>query len=57
MFIYVMNKDARDELLSLGYNLIRSADEIGVWVFENQCPENFSQQHNFAYVVSDVLTF
>lgn len=57
MFIYVMTEEAKEELLRNGYELVKSDDDVKIWVFENKCPENFSQQYNFAYVVSDVLTF
>lgn len=57
MFVFVMSVEARDILLGLGYKLIKCSADGKTWVFENKAGENYSQEYDFPYVVSDVMTF
>lgn len=56
-FIYVMDEESRDELLSLGYKLIRSDEAAGIWVFDDPTKLSFSKEMRVPHVVSPVLTF
>ena len=56
MFIYVMDIESRDKLVSLGYRLLKGNDTDTVWVFENKMQKQFDNL-DIHCVVSDVLTF
>lgn len=54
-FIYVMDEDSRDELLALGYKLIRSDETAGIWVFDDPSKLNFSKELHVPHVASTML--
>ena len=56
MFLYVMDTESRDQLLSLGFELLKENDKKTVWVFVNKPDQTFDVV-NVPCVVSDVLTF
>lgn len=56
MFIYVMDIDGRDKLLSLGYTLLKENSKKTVWIFENKKEFNF-ENIDVPCVVSDTLIF
>lgn len=62
-FIYVFNNEAKNKLLNLGYNLIKSDDNSHVYIFNS---ENKSRTFSadiiegtidVSYILSDSLTF
>lgn len=62
-FIYVFNNEAKNKLLSLGYNLIKNDDNGHVYIFNS---ENKSRTFSadimdgtidVSYILSDSLTF
>ncbi len=55
-FLYVFSENERDELLKLGYSLIKSDIECGIFVFENQAKLSFDKKTVEA-IPSDTLTF
>ena len=55
-FIYVFDKDARDKLLALRYEMIKSDEERQVFVFLNKERRHFAYK-GIRYAMSDVLTF
>lgn len=55
-FLYVFSEKERDELLKLGYSLINSDIQCGIFIFENQDKLNFDKKKVEA-VPSDTLTF
>lgn len=56
MFIYVTDKENRDKLIKLGYELLKGNDRIAIWVFKNKEGLQFDVQ-DIKCVVSDTLTF
>lgn len=56
-FIYVMDEESRDQLLSMGYKLIKENEANGVWVFDNPDKLSFSAELNVPHVASNILTF
>lgn len=56
MFIYVMDTESRDKLLSLGFELLKENDTKSIWVFVNKRELNFDTV-DVPCVVSDTLTF
>ena len=55
-FIYVVGTDARDKMLSRGYQLLKSNENSDVYVFLNNDTENFAQL-DIPCVFSSMLTF
>lgn len=55
-FIYVFDESSRDKLLSLNYNLLKSDEREGFYVFYNKQTQNFSK-NDFYFVLSDTITF
>jgi len=55
-FIYVFDVDARDTLLSMKYELLKSDDDKKIYVFVNKDRRDFSCAKT-GYVLSDTLTF
>ena len=58
-FIYVFDQDARDVLLSAGYQLLKSDEQQNIFVFQNKEAHTFTANRvgDFAFVLSDTLTF
>lgn len=55
-FIYVFTKETSDELVTQGFNLVKSDEKNKVYVFEN----NLKKQFTFSkkdFVFSNTLTF
>jgi len=55
-FIYVIGNDARDKMIARGYQLFKSNENSGVFVFLNNNTENFAEL-DIPCVFSSVLTF
>lgn len=55
-FIYVTSIEAKDKLLSYGYNLLKSNEEKNIYVFENIQEQCFSLEPS-EYALSNTLTF
>ena len=55
-FIYVVGTDARDKMISLGYQLLKSNENSDVYVFLNNDTENFAQL-DIPCMFSSMLTF
>lgn len=55
-FIYVVGIDARDKMISRGYQLLKSNENSDVYVFLNNNTENFAQL-DIPCVFSSMLTF
>lgn len=55
-FIYVFNTEARDKLLSYGFNMLKSDDKNSVYIFANQASMVFALSDT-SYILSDTLTF
>jgi hypothetical protein len=55
-FIYVVGTDARDKMISRGYQLLKSNENSDVYVFLNNDTENFAQL-DIPCVFSSMLTF
>lgn len=55
-FIYVVGTDARDKMISRGYQLLKSNENSDVYVFLNNNTENFAQL-DIPCVFSSMLTF
>ena len=57
MFIYVMDIESRDLLLSRGYELLKQNSNQNIWVFTNKENQQFDMVDIPFCVVSDTLTF
>lgn len=55
-FIYVFKKEDRDNLLSLGYEMLKADESASVFVFLNDSKQTFSKD-DMEFALSDVLTF
>lgn len=55
-FIYAVGIDARDKMIARGYQLFKSNENSGVYVFLNDGTENFAEL-DIPCVFSSVLTF
>lgn len=55
-FVYVFSKEARDGMISAGYTLIKSDEQNGRYVFENNPNLTFSHL-NISCIQSNTLTF
>lgn len=55
-FIYVFDKDARDELLSAGFKLLKSDKKNEVYIFANQMDMAFALA-GISFIRTDTLTF
>lgn len=51
-FIYVMDEESRDELLAMGYKLIRSDDVAHVWVFDDPTRLQFTKELKVPHIMS-----
>ena len=56
MFIHVFSTEDRDALLERGYELIKSDEKNGVYVFNNNDQLKFSDL-NIDYVLNNIMTF
>lgn len=57
-FIYVFGLDARNDMLSLGYELIKGDESASIYVFENSHKACFElDELDIPHVLSNVLTF
>lgn len=56
-FIYVFSKDAKDSLLKLGFKLMKSDEERGLFIFMNKDDASFYSIADYSFVESDILTF
>ena len=56
-FVYVFSKKARDKMMKAGYQLVRSDDNAGQYVFENNPTLTFSKTGVKDAVKSNTLTF
>lgn len=55
-FIYVFGEKDRDQLISLGYELLKQDKAQNIFVFVNQEKQKFSKLE-LPYLVTDTLTF
>ena len=56
MFIYVFDKDSKEKMLELGYDLLKESEDGQQCVFN--IDENFTYSlSDVKYVMSDILTF
>lgn len=55
-FLYVFDKESRDELLVAGYKLLKSDKKNDVYVFANRTDMMF-ELADVSFVRSNVLTF
>lgn len=55
-FLYVFDKESRDELLSIGFRLLKSDNKNDVYVFANRNDMAF-ELSEISFVRSDTLTF
>lgn len=55
-FIYVFDENARDQLLSRGFEMLGQNNEKHIFVFLNTGNLNFEDE-DIRYVLSDTLTF
>lgn len=55
-FLYVFDKEARDELLVAGFRLLKSDKKNDVYVFANKMDVAF-ELADISFVRSDTLTF
>lgn len=55
-FIYVFDENARDQLLSMGCEMLGKNNEKHIFVFLNTGNLNFEDE-DIRYVLSDTLTF
>ena len=55
-FLYVFDKESRDELLNAGYKLLKSDKKNNVYVFANRNDMAF-ELADISFVRSDTLTF
>jgi hypothetical protein len=55
-FIYVFDKEARDTLLGLKYDLLKHDEVKDIYIFVNEDRGKFTFA-NISYVISDTLTF
>lgn len=58
-FIYVIDEQLKDKLISKGFHLIKKNKTkiMNVWIFENQQKFSFDLEDKNKYVLSDSLTF
>lgn len=56
-FIYVMDDALKDELLSRGYQLVKTDSTQKIYVFANNKEETAKFELNGLHVFSNVLTF
>lgn len=56
-FIYVMDADSKDLLVSKGFNLLKYSQAKHTWVFLNPHPDELNFAVECPHVASDVLTF
>lgn len=60
-FIYVMTERDADQMLQLGYKLLKKAPDMNVYIFQNKDVTNFALDElcvaEVQFVTSDVLTF
>lgn len=55
-FIYVFNEEDKKALLDMKYDLLKSDDAQGIYVFSNKDQQNFEVK-GIAFALSDTLTF
>lgn len=55
-FICVFDEDAKERLLALGFNLIKSDDENSIYTFARGDRMDFASE-DISYVLSDTITF
>lgn len=56
LFIYVFDKDSKEKMLELGYDLLKESEDGQRCVFN--IDENFTYSlSDVKYVMSDILTF
>lgn len=55
-FLYVFDKESRDELLVAGYKLLKSDKKNDIYVFANRMDMAF-ELTDISFVRSDTLTF
>ena len=55
-FLYVLNKEARDRLLSANYTLLKSDDKNETYVFANKVDMTFALAE-ISFIRSNTLTF
>lgn len=56
MFLYVMDAESRDKLISLGYKLLKENERGNIWIFANSKDRTFDNI-DVSCVVSDTLIF
>lgn len=58
-FIYVMDEQLKDKLISKGFHLIKEnkTNTMNMWIFENQQKFSFDLEDKNKYVLSNSLTF
>lgn len=55
-FLYVFDKESRDELISVGFKLLKSDKKNDVYIFVNRMDMAF-ELADISFVRSDTLTF
>lgn len=55
-FVYVFSKEAKQKMIAAGYNLIKSDDDNGRYIFENNPKLAFSKV-DVSMIKSNTLTF
>lgn len=55
-FIYVFDKESRDKMISLGYEMIKENPRDSIYVFENKNTFVF-EKNEIQFVLSDTITF
>lgn len=61
-FVYVMKKEDKDQMVAMGYSLIKEDKRNHIWVFENKDVTTFASEDEItnagvSFVLSDMLTF
>lgn len=55
-FIYVFSEEDRDKLIQNSYQLLKSDEKNGIYIFSNDGSFKFSK-FDLSYIMSDVMTF
>lgn len=54
-FIYVFTKEAHDDMVKRGYELMKEDRENGLWIFLNNDPDNLEFSSEYQVVLSNVI--
>ncbi len=56
-FIYVLNEQLKDKLITKGFHLIKENKVNHMWIFENSQNFSFDSENKGQYILSNSLTF